>query len=124
MALEEGSDDGSYYGEEPRDAISNFGTECGCMGYYMVADIIEDASKSFMTRPLNGFGAKLRANPGVQKFLPIVMEKAADKWRLNDVSPELALIGSTLIVAFGCYVTSPPNAPAEEPAEFTAEESL
>ena len=125
MALEEGSDDGSYYGEEPREVTTmSPGVGLACGGYYMLAGIIEDASRTFMSRPLTGFERKLRASPEVQTYLPIVMQKLLEKYGLGEVSPETALLGATATIAFGCYITSPPNAPAEESAEFTAEESL
>jgi len=126
MAL---ADEKEYYEqEEGRQAVPlNPAVGLMCGGYYMAASAVEDASKRFMSRPLTGFEMRLRSNPEVQEYLPIVMQNLADSWGVSEVSPEKALVMATAMVAFGCYISSVPvpQENREEPEDDLApEESL
>lgn len=101
--------DTSEYEEAVQTAITQnpiVGVLCG--GYYMGASIAEALSGAYLPRPLTGFEQKLRANPEIQKYLPIVMQNLADEWGIGNISPEKALIVATASIAFGCFITSEP----------------
>lgn len=94
-----------------------------CDGYFMAAGVAEYYSRTRLKKPLTGFERRLRESPGVQLYLPIVMEKFAEKHDLKKMlTPEWALLVATATVALSCYASSEPNVFPEQQGEVEVQE--